>query len=110
MTAHADREVTWTGDIEWHERAACRGLGTSAELWFILPAGESLKCPSPTRRPQVRDAIDVCWDGCPVRELCWRQAASDPYAEGVWGGEYWPAGWTARQVRVLRGPLDHPDY
>lgn len=97
---------TWTGDISWHELAACRELGASDDYWFTLPWPQrSSKAQSV---PEVRKALALCWDGCPVRLLCWAQAASDPAAEGVWGGEYWPTDWSVRRSMRSRGPIVQP--
>jgi len=88
----------WSGDMRWHEDAACRGLGFNDDYWFTGMSRASRSA------PQVRRALALCQE-CPVRVLCWQQAASDPMAEGVWGGEYWPSDWTARRSMRRRGPI-----
>lgn len=91
----------WAGDMAWHDRAACRGLGGNDNYWFTMPP--NWRSSRTASLPQVRRALAVCQE-CPVRLLCWQQAATDPAAEGVWGGEYWPTDWTARRDMRLRGP------
>lgn len=96
------RSPTWIGDISWHEEAACRGLSANDDYWFTLPW--SRRSSRAQGIPQVHKALTLCRDECPVRLLCWEQAASDPNAEGVWGGEYWPSDWSVRRSMRSRGP------
>lgn len=107
MPAHVGREPIWFGDIQWHPRAACSGLGNRPDVWFLPPEGRIIRS-DVIREPRVLAALELCWNECPVRELCWQQAAEDPHSEGVWGGEFWPSGWTAHRERAKRGPIQRP--
>jgi WhiB family redox-sensing transcriptional regulator len=56
---------------EWHERAACRGVGVDV---FVVGRGEQY------------DTGRLLCEGCVVREECLEVALADPELRGLWGG------------------------
>ena len=55
---------------EWHQRAACRGVGVAG---FVLAHGGG---------GYSRELCAVC----PVRQECLAVAIADPLIDGLWGG------------------------
>ena len=56
---------------EWHQRAACRGMGLA--LFF------------PGQGDPTEEAKAIC-EGCPVRSQCLDAALAVPTTTGIWGG------------------------
>ena len=56
---------------EWHQRAACRGVGVDA---FVIPHGS-----------QYGTTRELC-QGCPVRQECLDVALADILLDGLWAG------------------------
>jgi WhiB family transcriptional regulator, redox-sensing transcriptional regulator len=99
-----DPTLARRGELDWAQRAACRGQTT---LFF----------PAPAERPGARElreaqARALCL-ACPVLEQC-RARARQQHEYGFWGGETeeeraaagypvaLPVGQVARRIRVLR--------
>lgn len=64
---------------EWHQRAACRGVGVET---FIAGRGGQYR-------------RELC-ETCPVRQECLEVALADPEIVGLWGGT------TERERRQMR--------
>lgn len=70
MTVQGELPNWWLARPAWHERAACRGMGT--ELFFARHGAI------------LRRAKAVC-ETCEVRAECLAAALPDPLVQGVWG-------------------------
>ena len=77
---------------DWRDRAACFGL--DPELFFPMQG--------PTAGETVRQAKQVCWNDCPVRQECEDYGVEHELRFGVFGG------WTVRERRKLRLLRDMP--
>ena len=87
QTTHGDsRDMT---GVEWHERAACRGMGS--DLFF----------PSIGDHKKAQAAKRVC-EGCEARADCLADALATNQQHGVWGGL------TVRARRQLRARTAAP--
>lgn len=75
----------WREPKDWHEQAACRGLGP--DLFF-----------PPVTARTAPEAVAVCRD-CPVAEEC--SEAGENERHGVWGGRL---RWTTK-TRPPKSPL-----
>ena len=75
MTPEAPDEKLTLEDFlqrpEWHQRVACRGLGTDA---FVIEHGAG-----------EYSQRALCAD-CAVRQECLEVALADPGLQGLWGG------------------------
>jgi len=67
---------------EWHQRAACSGMGTDA---FVI-----------AHRAHYEDRARELCAGCAVRQECLEKALADSETVGLWGGT------TPMERRVLR--------
>jgi len=63
---------------DWHEHGACRG-DPNADDWFPRDKRERRS------QPALR-ARKVCFDQCPVRQLCLEHALAHREPWGIWGG------------------------
>lgn len=79
-------------NAEWKQHGACRGL--DPELFFPMQG--------PTAGETVRQAKQVCWSACPVRQECEDYGVEHERFFGVFGG------WTVRERRKLRRLRDMP--
>lgn len=77
--------------IEWHARAACRGVPDADTLFFGVD--DASRPPLPPRF--IRRVRAIC-ASCPVQEPCLTQALATPEPFGIW------AGTTGRQRVALR--------
>lgn len=71
--------------MSWTDEAACRGIVAvdpgMATAWDNIDKGDHYE-----PDPQEQVAKAVCFDACPVRDFCLRDAVSDPESEGLRGG------------------------
>lgn len=71
-----------TAEQDWMDQAACRpGSGHDPELWWPL----SYNNPEHDRVATLQ-AIDICWQQCPVRRQCLEWAVQNRETGGIWGG------------------------
>lgn len=78
-----EREVVELPDQSWKNKAAC--VGMPAE--FFYPENSTIIS---------KEAKQLCWEACPVREECLKFAIEVPEMHGMWGGL------TPKQRRPLR--------
>jgi WhiB family redox-sensing transcriptional regulator len=85
MTTGGGEELPTLEDFlhrpEWHQRAACRGVGAAA---YVIGRGG-----------QYDAARELC-AVCPVHDECLAVALADPELMGLWGGT------TERERRAMR--------
>lgn len=62
-----------TPAADWRERAEC--IKHDPDLWF----------PNEADHDAINTAQNICF-GCPVRDLCLREAVELGIKEGIWGG------------------------
>lgn len=80
---HFQTALTHDPDPSWRERAACRNKPN--HLWFPESVG-GRPGPDSQHAKDVRAALAICNDECPVRGSCLQFALTTRQDEGLWGG------------------------
>ena len=83
----------------WERKAACAGKPSSM---FFAPDTEGKRT---IPREYYNEALQICWEKCPVREECLNAAIKRHERIGVWGGMTYRERERIRKQRKLAAML-----